>query len=77
MILDDVTAQAILAYRISQQFSKDQVLSFYLNEVYFGNLAYGAEAAIRARALTMREVAISSKARVIFFVAWTVRIRWR
>jgi membrane peptidoglycan carboxypeptidase len=37
--------EAILAYRLSRQFSKDQILSFYLNEVYYGNMAYGVEAA--------------------------------
>ncbi len=37
--------EAILAFRLSRQFSKDQILSFYLNEVYYGNMAYGAEAA--------------------------------
>ncbi len=39
--------EMILAWRITQTFSKDQILEMYLNEVYFGNLAYGAEAAAR------------------------------
>src|SRR5438045_5302703 len=38
----------ILALRISQAYSKDAILEMYLNEIYFGNLAYGAEAAARA-----------------------------
>ena len=39
--------EAILALRLNQTFSKDQILEMYLNEVYFGNLAYGVEAAAR------------------------------
>jgi 1A family penicillin-binding protein len=37
--------ESILAWRITQQFSKDDILALYLNEVYYGNLAYGIEAA--------------------------------
>lgn len=37
--------EAILALRLSRQFSKAQILGLYLNEIYYGNLAYGAEAA--------------------------------
>lgn len=37
--------EAILAYRVSREFSKDQILGMYLNEIYYGNMAYGAEAA--------------------------------
>ena len=40
--------EAILAYRISQQYSKDQILALYLNEIPYGNNAYGAEAAAQA-----------------------------
>lgn len=40
--------EAILAYRINQQYSKDQVLALYLNEIPYGNNAYGAEAAAQA-----------------------------
>ena len=39
--------------------------------------AYGVDAATRCCALTMRDAAISSIARVIFLVAWTDRMRWR
>lgn len=37
--------EAILAFRVSQEYSKDQILSLYLNEVYYGAQAYGVEAA--------------------------------
>jgi len=37
--------EAILAYRIDQSLSKDQILELYLNQIYFGSGAYGVEAA--------------------------------
>jgi 1A family penicillin-binding protein len=37
--------EAILAYKVSRKYSKDQILAIYLNEVYYGNNAYGVEAA--------------------------------
>lgn len=40
--------EAILALRLSRQYSKDQILQFYLNEVYYGNMAYGIEEAARS-----------------------------
>jgi len=39
--------EAILAIRVGQEYSKDQILSLYLNEVYYGAQAYGVEAAAR------------------------------
>lgn len=36
-----------LAYRIEQQFNKEQIMEMYLNRVYFGGGLYGAEAAAR------------------------------
>ncbi len=40
--------EMILALRLGSAYSKDDVLALYLNQSYFGNLAYGIEAAARA-----------------------------
>jgi penicillin-binding protein 1C len=37
--------EVILAYELTQRYSKDQILERYLNENNYGNLAYGVEAA--------------------------------
>ncbi len=37
--------EIVLSVILSRQHSKDQVLEWYLNEIYYGNLAYGIEAA--------------------------------
>src|SRR5262245_7695850 len=37
--------EAALALRLSQRYGKDRILALYLNRTYYGNLAYGAEAA--------------------------------
>jgi 1A family penicillin-binding protein len=37
--------EAILAWRLAQTYSKTEILTLYLNETYYGNLAYGLEAA--------------------------------
>ncbi|MFQ5596296.1 MAG: transglycosylase domain-containing protein, partial [Anaerolineae bacterium] len=56
--------ESVLALRITRAFSKDQILEMYLNEVYFGQLAYGVEAAAQtyfgkpARELDLAEAAL-------------------
>ncbi|MCJ7548773.1 MAG: penicillin-binding protein, partial [Anaerolineae bacterium] len=40
--------ELFLAIRITQRYSKDEILTFYLNEIYYGNMAYGVEAAAQA-----------------------------
>ncbi len=39
--------ESVLAIRLQNAYSKDEVLALYLNQSYFGNLAYGIEAAAR------------------------------
>src|SRR5215203_3025920 len=39
--------EAALAYHLERQWSKEKILTQYLNTVYFGNGAYGVEAAAR------------------------------
>lgn len=39
--------EAILATRIEKNLTKDQILYIYLNQIYFGNRAYGVAAAAR------------------------------
>lgn len=56
--------EAVLALELSRNYTKDQILEMYLNEIYFGNLSYGIETASRtyfdksARELTLPEAAL-------------------
>ena len=56
--------EAILAYRIDRAFDKKEILAIYLNQIYFGEGAYGVEAAARtyfgrsARELSLGEMAM-------------------
>jgi len=55
------TREIILAAEITRRYSKDDIIELYLNEIYYGNLAYGVEAAAEtyfgksAKDLTMGE----------------------
>jgi 1A family penicillin-binding protein len=40
--------ELILAIRITRRYTKDEILNLYLNETYYGNMAYGVEAAAQA-----------------------------
>ena len=40
--------EAALAYQLSHKWSKDKIIAAYLNTIYFGNGAYGIEAAAEA-----------------------------
>ena len=39
--------EAILAFQLERRYTKDEILALYLNQVYFGSGAYGAESAAR------------------------------
>ena len=43
--LDRKSREAILALRLEDQLSKDEILEWYVNTVYFGSGAYGVQAA--------------------------------
>ena len=40
--------ESVLAWRLARTYSKDEILALYLNEVYYGNMAYGVESAAQA-----------------------------
>ncbi|THB69832.1 MAG: PBP1A family penicillin-binding protein [Desulfovibrio sp.] len=56
--------EAILAYRLENNLDKDEILTIYMNQVFFGANAYGVEAAARtffgkhAMELTLAEAAL-------------------
>jgi len=56
--------EIILAIEITRRYSKDQILEWYLNYNFYGNAAYGVEAAARVyynksvRDLTLDEIAV-------------------
>ncbi len=56
--------EILLAVALTGRMSKDQIMELYLNEIYYGNLAYGAQAASQiffgkeAKDLTLGEAAL-------------------
>ena len=56
--------EAVLAIRLERSFSKEEILEFYLNRIYFGEGTYGVEAASQryfgksCRDLTLPEAAL-------------------
>jgi membrane peptidoglycan carboxypeptidase len=56
--------EVVLAVELKRRYDDDQILEWYLNQVYYGNFAYGAEAAAwryfgkPARELTLAEAAM-------------------
>jgi penicillin-binding protein 1A len=62
--LERKVTEACLAIKLNRRWSKDKILEEYMNQVYFGNHAYGVEAAAqtyfsrRARNLTLRQSAL-------------------
>lgn len=39
--------EMLLAWQLTRRFSKDEILALYLNQTYYGGMAYGVEAAAR------------------------------
>src|SRR6185503_1858174 len=37
--------EAVLALKLTQTLSKDEILALYLNQIYYGGMSYGVEAA--------------------------------
>jgi penicillin-binding protein 1A len=62
--LERKVKEACLAIKLNRAWSKDRILAGYMNQVYYGSLAYGVEAAAqtffskRARALNLKEAAV-------------------
>lgn len=56
--------EACLAVQLDKQWSKDRILTTYLNDIYFGQQAYGIEAAahayfgVKAKDLTLEQAAL-------------------
>jgi len=56
--------EAILAYRLERYLTKDEILTIYMNQIFFGSHAYGIESAAReyfgkhAKDLTLAEAAL-------------------
>ena len=56
--------EALYAVHLERRYDKDEILEMYLNTIYYGNFAYGAEAAARsyfgksARELSLGEAAL-------------------
>lgn len=62
--LEKSIRERLLAWQLTNQFGHEKVLEWYLNSLYYGNLAYGADAAAQvyfgkpASALTLAEAAL-------------------
>jgi penicillin-binding protein 1A len=57
-------SEALLAYKLEQKYSKDEILAMYLNTIYFGHGSYGVQTAAKAyfgkpvQQLTLAESAV-------------------
>jgi len=59
--------EAVLAVELTRNYSKNEILEIYLNQIYYGNLAYGIEAASQtyfgksASRLTLAEASLLAR----------------
>jgi len=62
--------EAFIAMEIERQFSKDEILEMYLNQIYFGSGAYGIEAAARTYfgGISAAELTLSQSAMLVRMV---------
>ena len=64
MTLKRKISEALLAYKVEQQYSKDEILAMYLNAIYFGHGSYGVQTAAQTyfgksvQQLTVPEAAV-------------------
>lgn len=67
-------AEALTANNLENRFSKDKILELYLNEVYFGNGAYGIEqAANRYFDKSAAELTVAESAYIAGLIRWPSR----
>ncbi len=62
--------EAFIAMEIERQFSKNEILEMYLNQIYFGSGAYGIEAAARTYfgGITSAELSLAQSAMLVRMV---------
>ncbi|RKZ01306.1 penicillin-binding protein [Candidatus Fermentibacteria bacterium] len=62
--------EAFIAMEIERQFSKDEIMEMYLNQIYFGSGAYGIEAAARTYfgGISAAELTLSQSAMLVRMV---------
>ena len=75
--------EGILAWRITRRFSKDEILSLYLNQTYFGQMSMGVEAAAQTyfgkpvSELDLAECALAGRAAPGALVVQPIHRFWR
>src|SRR5205807_5479938 len=71
--------EVILSLELTRRYSKDEILEFYLNEINYGNLSYGIEAAAEtyfnksARELDRKSTRLNSSHLVISYAVFCLK----